>query len=260
MTEQERLLEKQEETLKKMQKFSVKTSAKKVRTTNTLLRLLVIILILLILLMSISWACARFVNSTGFTVSLDKDADGLSLFDNANDMNPTTRLSAAPVEDMWNISVDWLPEKVDEEGFGSHNGDADKDGAIDYIAYTFLLSNSTDKTITYDSIIKVDSQEKDADEALRVRVIREGESADYAKVAKDGSKEKEAADYSWVDPVTVMKETSAQVKSGEKIKYTIVIWLEGEDPECVNEIMGGEVKLSMDFSVVDNEAGNGELV
>lgn len=31
-------------------------------------------------------------------------------------------------------------------------------------------------------------------------------------------------------------------------KFTVVIWLEGEDPECVNEIIGGELELAMSFT------------
>ena len=260
MTEQEKLLQKQEETLKRMEKYSVRTTAKKVRKTNTLLRLLVIILILLILLMSISWACARFVNSTGFTVSLDNDAEGLSLFEDPAKTDPTTRLSASPVEDMWNISGDWLPEKIDELGYGSHNGDADKDNAIDYIAYTFALGNTTDEDIVYDSKIVVDSVEKEADDALRIKVIRNGVETNYAKPSKENKLEIACADMSWIDPVTVMEERTSTIKSGETVKYTVVIWLEGDDPECVNDILGGEVKLSMAFNVVGDKAGNGELV
>ncbi len=29
----------------------------------------------------------------------------------------------------------------------------------------------------------------------------------------------------------------------EMDKYTVVIWLEGEDPECVNDILGGTIEL-----------------
>ena len=258
MTEQEKLLEKQEQTLKRMQKFSVRTTAKKVRTTNTVLRLLIIILVLLILLMSISWACARFVNSTGFTVLLDRDAKGLSLFDNGDGGNPTTRLTAEPVENFWNISHKDLPDDLGSK-YGSQNG-YDGNGKSLYIAYTFALGNTTDEDIYYRSVITLDDQTKDTDEAIRVRVIKNDQKKDYAKAALKGGEEKVAADATWIDPVTVMKEDSAMIKSGEIVKYTVVIWLEGDDPECVDDILGGEVKLSMNFEVIDNEAGNGELV
>ncbi len=31
-------------------------------------------------------------------------------------------------------------------------------------------------------------------------------------------------------------------------KFTVVIWLEGEDPECIDDIIGGELELAMSFT------------
>ena len=36
-------------------------------------------------------------------------------------------------------------------------------------------------------------------------------------------------------------------------KYTVVIWLEGEDPECVDSIKGGEIEYKMIFETIDDE-------
>ena len=38
------------------------------------------------------------------------------------------------------------------------------------------------------------------------------------------------------------------IKNGEYDKYTVVIWYEGEDPECTDDIIGGWVELYMDFT------------
>ena len=35
---------------------------------------------------------------------------------------------------------------------------------------------------------------------------------------------------------------------GEIIKYTVVIWLEGQDEQCVDDILGGQVKLAVEFA------------
>ena len=35
-------------------------------------------------------------------------------------------------------------------------------------------------------------------------------------------------------------------------KYTVVIWLEGNDPDCLDNIIGGTMKLSMKFKIVEN--------
>lgn len=39
-----------------------------------------------------------------------------------------------------------------------------------------------------------------------------------------------------------------EIEPGESDKYTIVIWFEGEDPECVNDIIGGNIEYSMSFT------------
>lgn len=38
------------------------------------------------------------------------------------------------------------------------------------------------------------------------------------------------------------------MKNGEYDKYTVVIWYEGEDPECTDDIIGGWVELYMNFT------------
>ena len=39
-----------------------------------------------------------------------------------------------------------------------------------------------------------------------------------------------------------------EIEPGEIDKYTAVIWMEGEDPECVNDIIGGYIELTMKFN------------
>ncbi|MDE7373043.1 MAG: hypothetical protein K2N18_03165 [Clostridia bacterium] len=38
------------------------------------------------------------------------------------------------------------------------------------------------------------------------------------------------------------------IKAGEKVKYSIVIWFEGWDSECKNDILNGQVQLSLSFA------------
>ena len=40
---------------------------------------------------------------------------------------------------------------------------------------------------------------------------------------------------------------------GNVDKYTIVIWMEGEDPECVDSIVGGSVQFSMTIDAMDHD-------
>ncbi len=38
-----------------------------------------------------------------------------------------------------------------------------------------------------------------------------------------------------------------QYQVGDVDKYTVVIWLDGDDPECVDKIIGGAVEFGFDF-------------
>ena len=50
----------------------------------------------------------------------------------------------------------------------------------------------------------------------------------------------------------VMNSNFYPLDKGEVIKYTIVIWLEGQDEQCVDSILGGEVKLAVEFATEEN--------
>ena len=39
----------------------------------------------------------------------------------------------------------------------------------------------------------------------------------------------------------------ANFRVGDVDKYTVVIWLDGDDPECVDKIIGGAVEFGFDF-------------
>lgn len=92
------------------------------------------------------------------------------------------------------------------------------------------------------------------------RIANDPESAllDYPRAGyvdiRDGTYEKlnENVDpwmaIPFVDEDTVMSNGSNMIKSGEIIKYTIAIWLEGHDDDCVDDKLGGEIKLDFNFT------------
>ena len=55
----------------------------------------------------------------------------------------------------------------------------------------------------------------------------------------------------FVSDQIICTEQRKNIQVDEVDKYTVVIWLEGEDPDCVNDIMGGYVEIAMTFSLAD---------
>ena len=243
-------------------KYDVNTTAEKVRKRDWLIRIIALILLILLLIIGIGYCSISILNKAGrFTVSLVPNEYGIQLAETEDFDKPTLHLSAAPVEDMNNITKEWILNKNGELGndpkyesftaldkvWGEHNG-------TNYLAYTFGVRNASadpEDVVSYRSTLNLEYEYKGADEAVRIMVFRNGEPTIYAKPrTSDGKLESFAADKNFLEDDIVFEDVRSDFQVGETDRYTVVIWLEGEDPECVNAIMGGEAKFSMAFEVI----------
>lgn len=173
-----------------------------------------------------------------FTINLNRlelYRKGISIADNGDFDGATARLMASTVEDATNISIDDLPEDIDDLD-GSHNGK-------NYMAYTYYVRNAGKEDLGYKASITLDSCAKGAEKAVRVAVWRNGERVVYAAPAVDGGEENGCKNFKSDDVVCTYTEKKFLV--GNVDRYTIVIWMEGDDPECVDSIIGGSVEFSM---------------
>lgn len=173
-----------------------------------------------------------------FTINLNRlelYRKGISIADNGDFDGATARLTASTVEDATNISIDDLPEDIDDLD-GSHNGK-------NYMAYTYYVRNAGKEDLGYKASITLDSCAKGTEKAVRVAVWRNGERVVYAAPATDGGEENGCKNFKSDDVVCTYTEKKFLV--GNVDRYTIVIWMEGDDPECVDSIIGGSVEFSM---------------
>lgn len=175
-----------------------------------------------------------------FTINLNRlelYRRGIAISDTGNFKNATARLTANSVKDATNISIEDLPKNLDKKE-GSHNGK-------NYMAYTYYVRNAGKEDLGYIAKITMDSCAKGAEDAVRVAVWKNGKRTVYAKAAKNGKAEKGCKKFKSKDIVCQYKEDKFLV--GNVDKYTIVIWMEGDDPECVDSIIGGSVQFSMNI-------------
>ena len=47
---------------------------------------------------------------------------------------------------------------------------------------------------------------------------------------------------------TVVKESRQDFKPGDIDKFTVIIFIEGDDPDCTNALIGGEMKMHMEIT------------
>ncbi len=206
-----------------------------------------IMLLVLLLVIAFLFILAFMQEKMGnFTINLNRlelYRKGIAIDDKGTFDDPTARLVVKTVQDATNITITDLPDNLDEID-GDHNG-------YNYMAYTYYVRNAGKEDVKYVAKVHLDSCAKGAEEAVRIAVWRNGERTVYAMPAADGGPEDGCV--SFENRKIVCSYTEEDFLVGNVDKYTIVIWMEGEDPECVDSIVGGSVQFSMTIDAMDHD-------
>ena len=229
-------------------KSKVKLSVEKLKKERKIKRIFIVVLILIILLLLILYFVVGIIYNRGnFSITLDKDLyfeSGLMIYDDPEYKVYRSELLAPAPDTFDSMSYKWLPDNLGEEKLGEHNGD-------NYLAYTFFIENTGDKEVNYTSRVVIEDVIKNVDEAVRIRIYKGSEYVTYAKLSNKGEPEEDTVPF--LEDKIVMEEHVENFKPGDINKYTVVVWIEGTDPDCTDNILGGEFKAYMNFSSEDAE-------
>ena len=161
-------------------KKDVVTRAKKVKRKKKIVKVLKIILLILLLLLLILYiAFSLIYNNGSFSITLDRNLyvkNGIIIYDDPDYKVFRTELQAETMDFIDNIKYTWLPDNLDTRSDGSHNGE-------NYVAYTFYIENLGEQIADYWTEVVIDDVIKNVDEAIRIRVYKNGNSITYAKAS-----------------------------------------------------------------------------
>lgn len=225
-------------------KERMKLNSEKIRDRERKLKVVKMGILIMLLSLIIMYFLLRIIFEAGyFTISLDPafaQESGLVMYEKLSEKYERKILKATRVDFMDNISVKWLPENIHQMGEGSHNGE-------NYLAYTFYLENMGSDTINYWYQIIVDDVIKNVDKAIRIMIYRNGERTIYARPNEATGNAENGTEkfYSDLEPVL---ESRQGFEPGQIDKFTVVIYLEGDDPDCIDALIGGEMKMHMDIT------------
>ena len=232
----------------KLSKYQTNLKSDKVREREIKIKFVKIAILISILFLVIIYFILRVVYQMGdFTITLDPQSglrSGLVMFESLQDRQSRDILHADELEFMDNISVNWLPSNLNDEADGGHNGE-------NYIAYTFYVENQGSNMIDYWYDIHIDDVIKNVDTAVRVMIYLNGENTIYAKANGATGGAETGTEVFYSDEYVVMKER-ANMNPGDLDKFTIVIWIEGDDPDCLDPLIGGEMKMTMHITEEHN--------
>lgn len=247
------------------------------------------LLALLALLLAVLFQFAGVTRARGlFTINLSDGMfrEGFTLSETSGFEYPSTQLFAEPAVDVPCVSISQIPLDIDQVD-GQHNAS--------YFAYTFYLRNEGDSTVSYDWSLELASESKNVGDAMWIMVFENGVMRFYAR-PNGGTGAAEALPafgddsrgyltlpvrelapdsdqfqlvrtvgelaYYRVVPDPYLSDTLIAIggRSGvgemEVNKYTVVIWLEGDDPDATDDLIGGHGGVEMKFRLLSEEDGD----
>lgn len=219
-----------------------------------------------------------------FTINMSDDLfeEGFILSETVDFANATTHLFCTPAESVPCISIRHIPMDVDQID-GQHNDS--------YFAYTFYIRNEGKSIVDYAWSMQLNSESRNLASALWVMVFEDGQMLIYARPDADGVAEalparddnsrgyldldimqfakdpgqfeviteKEGFAYYRVIPISfetediVAQGQQTAVAPGDVHKYTVVIWIEGDDPDCTDDLIGGHSGMDFNFRLLTED-------
>jgi len=192
-------------------------------------------------------------NAGNFVLTIDPEAQnrGIELSDDVFFTFPTARLVTDPVTNARDITYAWL--KLDEirETDGMYT-----DPDYVYVAYTFYLRNSGAETVDISYYIRITETFKAMDEAVRFLIIEDDTFERMYMKPDDVPLNAPVPEYYnmpdaavWNSDTIVFREFITNFKPGQVKKFSLVVWLEGQDPDTTDAVLGGMLKAFMNFSI-----------
>lgn len=231
----------------KKRKISVlRRSASEVMNYRLARKIVLIGVAIGIAILLIAYAFVLLYNRTGrFSVAVDNpDATfSITLSETSDFKMRSSRLTNDQQVRITNICGDSLPKNINNID-GQHNGE-------NYLAYTFYCKNVGAVATAMHYEMTFNNVTNHIDECMRVRiyVTKENEEerfTDYAKTRSDGQgKEGHYCDKSFRGKYLVCREAVEYVVPQEYVKFTVVIWVEGDDPDCTDAVVNGMIKFDM---------------
>lgn len=224
---------------------------------------------LIVLVLGILFAFSVLANQKGnFTVTLSDQLMSLEfeLSDDHTFEKAKVRLVSDTLKEVNAYSISDLPDNLDE-GEGSHNMD-------NVVCYTWWIRNNGTETVDFNWYLVKNAATLNVDEATWLMLYDEDGMVLYSKPAGDGGREKiagctnqalaqqcsrddiftpgEGGTYE-VSPISYQEENivaSGKLNSfapGSTHKYTIAIWVEGDDPQCTETMIGGHAGFAFKY-------------
>lgn len=191
--------------------------------------------------------------SGNFMIAIDPDdfERGIILSESRTFQEPSSRLFATSISGVTDMTYDNLALKEIMEAEGDYF-----DPFNTYLAYNFYLKNNGKETVTVEYYLSIQEINRNVEEAVRFVWIEDGYIRMYKKpdsVPKEyqyliNRRPDEVIDFQESEVFRLRVE---DFKPGDVKQFSIIIYIEGQDDDCNDSIMGGSLRASIQYFIVE---------
>ena len=238
----------------------LRRSAKEVMSFRIIRKFLLIGVAIATAGLLIGYSAVAMYDRTGrFSVAIENPdvTFAITLSETEDFKNYSSRLVNDEQMNISNMCGDNIPEDIDSSDTGAHNGD-------NYMAYTFFCKNVGTASASLHYELSFNNVSNHVDECIRVRMYINGEYVDYAKEKpNEQGPETHYCDEVFAGKYSICYGYINNVLVGQITKFTVVIWVEGDDPDCTDSVINGKIKFDMTIEakpVVNEEVEESEEI
>ena len=256
---------------------------------RTATKVIVVILLASLILSGGAWGIMTFIEANSMMVSIPDKKEGLTLSETSDFEHPTTKLNMKGPEAMDAFTYPWFNQSDILGSDGAHHGtnyicysfylkNISPTTACEY-TFGIRFAKDTKSMSSAMRIMIIESDEGCKNEAYLTRVFARAKADGTAEfVSYDECSEDQEGlplqmlngmngnlldtnmTYAFQEEVVddesgknlgyyAFRESGKKLSHEAYVKYTIVIWLEGTDLQCVNKILGGKCSIQFEFTI-----------
>lgn len=216
-----------------------------------------------------------------FTVNMSKDLfeQGFALSDSPDFSSSSSHLFATPAADIACMSIVDIPPNVDSFD-GEHNGD-------NFFAYSFYIKNMGDNHASCAWNLSITSESMSLSKAAWILIFIDGQLSIFAAPDDNGLPQTlpppdspfaypdlqifdslknpsqinllssspvplfNISPIPFLSPSVIASDSFVDLPPDHSKKFTIVVWLEGNDPDASSDLIGSHLGLELSFSAID---------
>ena len=196
-----------------------------------------------------------------FVINVGSSSDvNLALSAHEDLSGQTNRLAYSALMALSDTTYQDLPEDISGKGLGNISDTANGE----YMAYSFYLINNSDRSVDCDFSMELLDTVGDPLGLMRVMLIEEdnGTFFDGNRIYALAEQDTEALQREFekynckmystedflMDESKIFSIILRDFEAGAARRFTILIWLEGCDPDCDNAHLGSRAKLQVDIT------------